>query len=155
MTCPPCKQVLHSFILSDWRHSRDRLLQRLWFVRICNAPRLLYLCCLKSSRNTAVCVCVCTWMTLFWKVASFRFLLCGDMIHVISKFWYCFNLQHCYLPFCCDLDFSNIIAKADIKTIAESDEQEVVREVQEFYGDYLAVSPHLFSLSISACAQGL
>ncbi|KDR23959.1 Vacuolar protein sorting-associated protein 45 [Zootermopsis nevadensis] len=51
--------------------------------------------------------------------------------------------------------FSNIIAKADIKTLAESDEQEVVREVQEFYGDYLAVSPHLFSLNITACAQGL
>lgn len=51
--------------------------------------------------------------------------------------------------------FSNIIAKADIKTLAESDEQEVVREVQEFYGDYLAVSPHLFSLNIIGCAQGL
>lgn len=51
--------------------------------------------------------------------------------------------------------FSNIIAKADIKTLAESDEQEVVREVQEFYSDYLALSPHLFSLSITACAQGL
>jgi vacuolar protein sorting-associated protein 45 len=54
----------------------------------------------------------------------------------------------------CGLDFSNIIAKADIKTLAESDEQEVVREVQEFYGDYLALSPHLFSLNITACAQG-
>ncbi|PNF35932.1 Vacuolar protein sorting-associated protein 45 [Cryptotermes secundus] len=51
--------------------------------------------------------------------------------------------------------FSNIIAKADIKTIAESDEQEVVREVQEFYGDYLAMSPHLFSLNVTAYAQGL
>ncbi|KAJ9600038.1 hypothetical protein L9F63_009655 [Diploptera punctata] len=51
--------------------------------------------------------------------------------------------------------FSNIIAKADIKTLAESDEQEVVREVQEFYGDFLAVSPHVFSLNIVGCAQGL
>ncbi|XP_063231660.1 vacuolar protein sorting-associated protein 45 isoform X2 [Bacillus rossius redtenbacheri] len=51
--------------------------------------------------------------------------------------------------------FSNIIAKADIKTLAESDEQEVVREVQEFYGDFLAVSPHLFSLNITGCVQGL
>ena len=50
-------------------------------------------------------------------------------------------------------DFSNIIAKADVKTLAESDEQEVVREVQEFYGDFLAVSPHLFSLNITGCAQ--
>lgn len=53
------------------------------------------------------------------------------------------------------LDFSNIISKADIKTLAECDEMEVVREVQEFYGDYLAVSPHLFSLSIPACAEGI
>lgn len=51
--------------------------------------------------------------------------------------------------------FSNIISKADIKTLAECDEMEVVREVQEFYGDYLAVSPHLFSLNIPACAEGL
>ncbi|XP_075213229.1 vacuolar protein sorting 45 isoform X2 [Lycorma delicatula] len=50
--------------------------------------------------------------------------------------------------------FSNIIAKADIKTLAECDELEVVREVQEFYGDYLAVSPHLFSLNIPSCAEG-
>ncbi|XP_051168256.1 vacuolar protein sorting-associated protein 45 [Leptopilina boulardi] len=51
--------------------------------------------------------------------------------------------------------FSNIIAKADIKLLAESDEQEVVREVHEYYADYLAVSPHLFSLGINACCQGL
>lgn len=51
--------------------------------------------------------------------------------------------------------FSNIIAKADIKLLAESDEQEVVREVHEYYADYLAISPHLFSLGINACSQGL
>ncbi|KAK9508118.1 hypothetical protein O3M35_007851 [Rhynocoris fuscipes] len=53
------------------------------------------------------------------------------------------------------LYFSNIISKADIKTLAECDEIEVVREVQEFYGDYLAVSPHLFTLNINGCSQGL
>ncbi|XP_017789576.1 PREDICTED: vacuolar protein sorting-associated protein 45, partial [Habropoda laboriosa] len=51
--------------------------------------------------------------------------------------------------------FSNIIAKADIKLLAESDEQEVVREIHEYYADYLAISPHLFSLGISTCSQGL
>ncbi|KAF6212087.1 hypothetical protein GE061_012607 [Apolygus lucorum] len=50
--------------------------------------------------------------------------------------------------------FSNIISKSDIKTIAECDEIEVVREVAEFYGDYLSVSPHLFSLNINGCYQG-
>ncbi|KAG5328900.1 VPS45 protein, partial [Acromyrmex heyeri] len=51
--------------------------------------------------------------------------------------------------------FSNIIAKADIKLLAESDEREVVREVHEFYADYLAINPHLFSLGINACSEGL
>lgn len=51
--------------------------------------------------------------------------------------------------------FSNVISKADIKTLAESDEQEVVREVQEFYADYIAVSPHLFSVNCVGCYQGL
>lgn len=51
-------------------------------------------------------------------------------------------------------DFSNITPKADIKTLAEADEQEVVREIQEFYGDYLAMGPHLFSLGIPISYQG-
>jgi len=63
------------------------------------------------------------------------------MNKVISTWYYYF------------LDFSNIISKTDIKTIAESDIQEVVREVQEYYADYLAVAPHLFSLNIPSCGQ--
>ncbi|CAB0029737.1 unnamed protein product [Trichogramma brassicae] len=51
--------------------------------------------------------------------------------------------------------FSNIIPKTDIKLLAESDEQEVVREVHEFYADYLAISPHLFSLGINGCSKSL
>lgn len=53
----------------------------------------------------------------------------------------------------CDLwlDFSNVVSKQDIKYLAEADEFEVVREVQEFFGDYLAVSPHLFSLGVTGC----
>ncbi|GAU89521.1 hypothetical protein RvY_02065 [Ramazzottius varieornatus] len=44
--------------------------------------------------------------------------------------------------------FSNIIPKTDIKQLAECDEQEIVKEIQEFYADYLAVSPHVFHLNI-------
>lgn len=51
--------------------------------------------------------------------------------------------------------FSNIIAKADIKILAESDEHEVVKEVQELYMDYLAVNPHLFSIGIPTCITTL
>ncbi|KAJ8985158.1 hypothetical protein NQ317_012810 [Molorchus minor] len=51
--------------------------------------------------------------------------------------------------------FSNIIAKADIKILAEHDEQEVVKEVQELYMDYLAVNPHLFSIGLPTCMTTL
>ena len=56
--------------------------------------------------------------------------------------------QYLYLT-----DFSNVISKQDVKILAEADDQEVVREVQEFYGDYIAVNPHLFSLNIVGCSQ--
>lgn len=51
--------------------------------------------------------------------------------------------------------FSNIVAKADVKTLAENDEQEVVKEIHELYMDYLAVNPHLFSIGLPACIDGL
>lgn len=44
------------------------------------------------------------------------------------------------------LDFSNSVRKSDIEQLAEVDENEVIREVQEYYGDYLAINPDLFSL---------
>ncbi|KFM76608.1 Vacuolar protein sorting-associated protein 45, partial [Stegodyphus mimosarum] len=50
--------------------------------------------------------------------------------------------------------FSNIVSKSDIKILAEADETESVREVQEFYGDFIPVVPHLFSLNITSCYQG-
>ncbi|KAM7080253.1 vacuolar protein sorting-associated protein 45 isoform X3 [Ciconia boyciana] len=49
--------------------------------------------------------------------------------------------------------FSNVISKSDVKSLAEADEQEVVAEVQEFYGDYIAVNPHVFSLNLLGCCQ--
>ncbi|XP_034828183.1 vacuolar protein sorting-associated protein 45 [Maniola hyperantus] len=50
--------------------------------------------------------------------------------------------------------FSNVVSKADIKTLAECDEQETVREVQEVFADYLAVDRHLFSFNIVGCLHG-
>ncbi|KAJ8383380.1 hypothetical protein AAFF_G00220800 [Aldrovandia affinis] len=50
--------------------------------------------------------------------------------------------------------FSNVISKSEVKTLAEADEQEVVAEVQEFYGDFIAVNPHLFSLNLTGVARG-
>lgn len=51
-------------------------------------------------------------------------------------------------------DFSNVVSKSDVKLLAEADEQEVVREVQELYADYQALSPHLFSLNMPTHCQG-
>ncbi|VDP04672.1 unnamed protein product [Soboliphyme baturini] len=47
--------------------------------------------------------------------------------------------------------FSNVISKADVKILAEADEQEVVREMQEFFADFVALSPHLFTLNLPNC----
>lgn len=51
------------------------------------------------------------------------------------------------------LYFSNVISRSDVKVLAEADEQESVREIQEYFADYLAISPHLFSLNILGCYQ--
>jgi hypothetical protein len=47
-----------------------------------------------------------------------------------------------------NLDFTNFVELNDIKSLAEADEFECVRVVQEFYADYLAINPHLYSLNI-------
>lgn len=39
----------------------------------------------------------------------------------------------------------------DLKLIAENDNQEVVREVQEYFADFFAVNQHLFSFNIEKC----
>lgn len=51
--------------------------------------------------------------------------------------------------------FSGIISKAAIKVLAEADENEVVREIQEFYVDYFAVGPSLFSFNIEKPIIGM
>ncbi|KAJ3145687.1 vacuolar protein sorting-associated protein 45 [Geranomyces variabilis] len=48
------------------------------------------------------------------------------------------------------LYFSNTLKKSDIERLAEVDEYEVVREVQEYYADFLAIQPELFHLNVSA-----
>ncbi|KAJ7644229.1 Sec1-like protein [Roridomyces roridus] len=45
------------------------------------------------------------------------------------------------------LYFSNILSKSMIERLAEVDEYEVVREVQEYFADYSPVLPALFSLN--------
>lgn len=52
-------------------------------------------------------------------------------------------------------DWSNVISKQDVKILAEADDQEVIREVQEFYSDYVAISAHVVSMNIVGCCQVL
>lgn len=47
-----------------------------------------------------------------------------------------------------------MVSKSDVKLLAEADEHEVVREVQEFYADYQALAPHLFSLNMPMYSTG-
>ncbi|KAI9333982.1 Sec1-like protein [Obelidium mucronatum] len=53
------------------------------------------------------------------------------------------------------LYFSNSIKKSAIERLAEADETESVREVQEYYADFLAVNNDVFSLSLQAPANPL
>ncbi|KAH0563117.1 hypothetical protein GP486_002312 [Trichoglossum hirsutum] len=45
-------------------------------------------------------------------------------------------------------DFSNIIRKSSLERLAEADDHEVVRVVQEYFADYMVINPDLFSLNI-------
>ena len=42
--------------------------------------------------------------------------------------------------------FSNIVKKSSLERMAEADDHEVVKAVQEFYADYLAITKDLFSV---------
>ena len=49
---------------------------------------------------------------------------------------------------------SNVLSKTDVKTLAEADEHECVREMHEFYCDYVALLPHLFTVDVDRCYVG-
>ncbi|KAA3457136.1 vacuolar protein sorting-associated protein 45-like protein isoform X1 [Gossypium australe] len=46
------------------------------------------------------------------------------------------------------LFFSNMLKDTQIHLLADSDEQEVVQQVQEFYADFIAVDPYHFTLNM-------
>lgn len=48
------------------------------------------------------------------------------------------------------LFFSNIIKKSYIQILADSDEHDLVQQVQEFYADYFAIDPFHFTLDLPA-----
>ena len=44
--------------------------------------------------------------------------------------------------------FSNIVKKSSLERLAEADDHEIVRMVQEHFADYLVINPDLFSLGL-------
>nr|XP_048331887.1 vacuolar protein sorting-associated protein 45 homolog isoform X1 [Ziziphus jujuba var. spinosa] len=48
------------------------------------------------------------------------------------------------------LFFSNILKDTQIHILADSDEQEIVQQLQEFYADFVAVDPYHFTLNIQS-----
>ncbi|KAJ2311652.1 vacuolar protein sorting-associated protein 45, partial [Coemansia sp. RSA 2704] len=50
---------------------------------------------------------------------------------------------------------SNILKKSMVELLAENDESEVVREVQEFYADFYAATPHLFHMGLTPATHPL
>lgn len=48
------------------------------------------------------------------------------------------------------LFFSNILKDTQIHNLADSDEQEVVQQVQEFYADFVAIDPYHFTLNVKS-----
>ena len=49
--------------------------------------------------------------------------------------------------------FTNVIDKDSLKQLAEADEHEVVREVQEVFADFLCMARHVFSFNIIGCSK--
>ncbi|PWN21139.1 putative vacuolar protein sorting protein VpsB [Microstroma glucosiphilum] len=52
------------------------------------------------------------------------------------------------------LYFTNVLKKGDIERLAEADEHDAVKEVQEYFADYLPVNSSLFSLSPTPLPTG-
>ncbi|KAL9601852.1 MAG: hypothetical protein Q9219_002203 [cf. Caloplaca sp. 3 TL-2023] len=51
--------------------------------------------------------------------------------------------------------FSNVVSKSSLERLAEADDNEVVKGVQEYFGDYIVVNPDLVSLDLSFPIQRL
>ncbi|KAL8861379.1 MAG: hypothetical protein Q9178_002252 [Gyalolechia marmorata] len=51
--------------------------------------------------------------------------------------------------------FSNVVRKSSLERLAEADDNEVVKGVQEYFADYIVVNPDLFSLDIAFPRQRL
>lgn len=55
----------------------------------------------------------------------------------------------------CETDFSNVVRKSTLERLAEADDHEVVRSVQEHFADYIVINPDLFALNLGFPKQRL
>jgi vacuolar protein sorting-associated protein 45 len=55
-------------------------------------------------------------------------------------------LKNCTLK---PVDFSNVVLKSSLERLAEADDHELVRSVQEYFADYLVINPDFMSLDLS------
>ncbi|KAJ3554877.1 hypothetical protein NPX13_g10491 [Xylaria arbuscula] len=53
------------------------------------------------------------------------------------------------------LYFSNVVKKSSLERLAEADDHEVVKTVQEHFADFIAINPDLFSLNMTLPQQRL
>uniref|UniRef100_A0AC35TQV1 Vacuolar protein sorting-associated protein 45 n=1 Tax=Rhabditophanes sp. KR3021 TaxID=114890 RepID=A0AC35TQV1_9BILA len=51
------------------------------------------------------------------------------------------------------VNFSNLISKAEVKKLAEADNKELIKDLNEFYLDYIPLSTNLASLGIKDCYE--
>ncbi|KAL9031406.1 MAG: hypothetical protein Q9196_000554 [Gyalolechia fulgens] len=51
--------------------------------------------------------------------------------------------------------FSNVVRKSSLERLAEADDNEVVKGVQEYFADYIVINPDLFALDLSFPKQRL
>ncbi|KAI0117618.1 Sec1-like protein [Hypoxylon sp. NC0597] len=51
------------------------------------------------------------------------------------------------------LYFSNVVKKSSLERLAEADDHEVVKQVQEHFADYIVINPDLFSLNLTLPQQ--
>jgi hypothetical protein len=47
------------------------------------------------------------------------------------------------------IDFSNVVLKSSLERLAEADDYEVVRSVQEYFADYIVVNPDFMTLDLT------
>ena len=63
------------------------------------------------------------------------------------------------LYLCCALlttaDFSNVIRKSSLERLAEADDNEIVKGVQEYFADYIVSNPDFFTFNLSFPKQRL